>query len=232
MASMQKLSVAGVVAVVVAAAAAAVAATLPATVDAVRERPETTGAVLALTLGLQLLTLRLPARGSIGFASLGLVLAGIVLGAGPAMVIGAVAGLAHWARTRGLFHRALFDAGNMALAAGAAAGLYELVRDTTPSGFAEFAAATAASAVYIGINHALLCTAMAVSESRSPRAVWLERFHWARYYFLGFGPVAGTLTIGDDHLRAGLLVALAISFALLLRMRHDLHAAAARQQTA
>jgi hypothetical protein len=84
----------------------------------------------------------------------------------------------------------------------------------------------AAGVVYVAINHALLCLAMSVSETRSPRVVWLERFHWARYYLLAFAPVAGTLTLGDDHLRMGIVVSLALSLALLLRMRHDLRAAA------
>jgi hypothetical protein len=223
--SHSKVSVALLVTLVTVGAASAIAATLPTTADAVRDRPATLAGIVGLTLALQLLTLRLPAKGSIGFASLGLVLAGIALGAGPALVVGVLAGLVHWIRTRGLFHRALFDAGNMALGAGAAAVTYDLVHGLASSGLAEFVAAAAASAVYVTINHALLCVAMSLSESRSPRLVWLERFHWARYYLLGFGPVAGTLTIGDDHLRMGVVVSLALSLVLLLRMRHDLRSA-------
>jgi len=36
----------------------------------------------------------------------------------------------------------------------------------------------------------LLCLAMSLAEGADWRAVWLERFHWARYYFVLFGPLA------------------------------------------
>jgi hypothetical protein len=216
------------IAVVAIGAASAIAATLPATVGVIRDRPAELAGVIALTLALQLLTLRHPGKGAIGFASLGLVLAAIALGAGPAMVVGALVALVQWIRTRGLVHRAVFDAGNLALASGAAGLAYEVVTSTVGAGIAQFLAATAAGGVYVAINHALLCLAMGLSESRSPRAVWRERLYWARYYLLASCPLAGLLTVGDNQLRAGVIVSLALSLVLLLRMRRDLrHAHAA-----
>ena len=217
-------SVKVLVTVVAAAAAAATAATLPATATTVGDHRADAVAALALTLGLELVVLRLPCRGSLNFASLGLVFAAITLGPGPALVIGAIAGIVRWLRTRGLLHRAVFDAGNMAIAAGAAAVAYDAVTATSTSGLVQFAAAGAAGGIYVAINHGLVCIAMSVSESRSPLLVWRERFHWARFYLLAFVPLAGSLTVGDDQLRLGAAVPLAICLVLLVRMRRDLRA--------
>ena len=217
-------SVLVLVAVVAVGAAAAIAATLPATIATIADKPGDAAGVLALTLALELLVLRLPGKGSLNFASLGLVLAAITLGLGPALVIGAVAGIVRWIRMRGLLHRALFDAGNMAAAAGMAAVAYEAITAVSTSGAGQFVAAAAAGGVYVAINHGLVCLAMSISESRSPRLVWRERFHWARYYLLAFTPLAGSLTVGDDQLQLGVIVSLALSLVLLVRMRRDLRA--------
>lgn len=217
-------SVQVLVTVVAAGAAAAIAATLPSSLSVVRDQPADVAGILALTLVLEVLVLRLPGKGSLNFASLGLVLAAITLGLGPAMLIGAIAGLVRWIRTRGRLNRALFDAGNMAVAAGTAAVTYNAITAASMSGVAQFVAAATAGGMYVAINHSLVCLAMSISESRSPRLVWRERFHWARYYLLAFMPLAGSLTVGDAQLRLGVIVSLAFSLALLVRMRRDLRA--------
>jgi riboflavin transporter FmnP len=212
-------SVKAFVAVVAVCAAAAIAATAPATATAVADAPGESVAILALTLALQLVTLRLPGMGSIGFSSLGLVLAAITLGPGPAMAIGALAAVAQWIRRRGLLHRAVFDAANLALSAGAAAGTYAASTTATSTGTRDFVAAAAGGAVYVAVNHVLLCMAMSVAESRPAREVWRERFHWARYYLVAFTPLAGATTVGDEPLRFGIIFSLALSLLLLAQMR-------------
>ena len=221
-------SVKVLVTVVAAGAAAAIAATLPATASTVVDAPVDVATALALTLALELVVLRLPGKGNLNFASLGLVLAAVTVGLGPALAIGAIAGFVRWIRTRGLLHRALFDAGNMATAAGAAAVTYDALTGTSTSHLAQFAAAALAGAVYVAINHALVCIAMSVSESRPLLVIWRERFHWARYCLLAFVPLAGCLTVGDAQVGPGLVVSLALSLVLLVRMRRDLRAHAVR----
>jgi hypothetical protein len=51
------------------------------------------------------------------------------------MAIGIVTALAQWGRSRGLAHRALFDAANLALSAGAAGVAFERIASLENSGF-------------------------------------------------------------------------------------------------
>ena len=221
-------SVKALVAVVAVSAAAAIAATAPATATAVADAPGKALAILALTLLLQVVTLRLPGKGSIGFSSLGLVLAAITLGAGPAMAIGVVAALAQAIRMRGRLLCAVFDAGNLALSAGAAAATYAAFTPATSTATREFVAAVAAGAVYVILNHALLCLVMGVAESRPAREIWQERFHWARYYLLAFAPLAGGMTLGDEPLQFGFVLSLVASLLLLAQMRRTARSHAGR----
>lgn len=207
----------------VAGAGVALGLTAGSVADILRDHPARTVAVLAVTLVLQGLSLDVRGKGSIGTSAIGFLGAGIVLGAGPAMAIGVIAALAQWARRRGLAHRALFDAANFVLSAGAAAGAYEALTDAHSSRGATFAAATVAGLAFATVNSGLLCLVMALSESRSPRAVWLERFHWARFAVLAYGPVAGAAVLIYDEATAGGLIALfVLPVLLLLGMQHAL----------
>jgi hypothetical protein len=178
---------------------------------------------LVATVLLQLLALKVPGRGSVGVSAVGLVGAAIALGTGPAMAIAVVCALAQWLRSRGLAHRALFDAANMALAAGAAGLVFDAVVDADSSGFLTLVAAVLAGLAYTTVNHGLLCLAMGLSESRSPLAVWSQRFHWARYHFLAFGALGLLAATADAALGAFALVAFVVPAVLLaLSMRESL----------
>lgn len=174
-------------------------------------------AFLAATLLLQLFGIRLPGRGSVGVSAVGLIGAAIALGTGPAMTIGVVAALAQWIRSRGLAHRALFDAANFALAAGASGLVFHAVDTDGSSGTVRLLAALCAGLVYTLVNHALLTAAMAVSEHRAPAAVWLERFHWARYHFLAFGALGLLAATADAQLGAAAAVVFVLPPILLAR---------------
>ncbi len=77
-------------------------------------------------------------------------------------------------------------------------------------------AATAAGIVYTALNNGLLCFAMALHESTSTRAVWMERFHWARFHFLAFGPVALTLALANDKMGLTGVVAFSLTPILMV----------------
>ena len=62
---------------------------------------------------------------------------------------------------------------------------------------------------------------MGVSESRSPLAVWRERFHFARYHFLAFGALAMLAASAYNELGAASLLALAIPPVLLAQSMRD-----------
>jgi hypothetical protein len=192
--------------------------------DAISAHPGSFVALTAFTAFLQLLSLRVPGKGSVGVSAVGILAAGIALGPGAATAIAVVAAFVQFARTRGLVHRALFDAGNFALSAGAAGLVYEHVADSRRA--VQVAAAVLAGLVYTSVNHGLLCLAMGSSESRSPVAVWQERFHWARFHFLAFGLLGAAAGLLAGEVSLATLVGLAVPPALVaLSLRHRLRRA-------
>jgi hypothetical protein len=215
----------GPVALLIAATAAgavtAVAPTAGSIADALRDQTGRSLSFLAATIVLQFFAIRLPGRGSVSASAVGLVAAGIVLGVGPAMAIGVLTALAQWLRSRGLLHRALFDAANFCLAAGAAGLVYQRLADLNGSGGVRFVAAIGAGLAYTTVNHALLCLAMGLSETRSPVAVWDERFSWARFHFLAFGALAALAAGAYNELGAVSLLAFVLPPLLLAQSMRD-----------
>lgn len=178
---------------------------------------------LAATVLLQLFALRVPGRGSVGVSAVGVVGAAIALGTGAAMAVGVVAALAQWAKSRGLAHRALFDAANLALSAGAAGLVFDVIRDLDDAGIVRLVAALLAGLAYTSVNHGLLCLAIGASDGRSPLAIWKAQFHWARFHFLAFGALALLAATADAQLGAAALLAFVLPPILLsLSMRNSL----------
>jgi hypothetical protein len=171
-------------------------------VHAITAHPVGAATFLVLALVLQLFSVKVYGKGSIGVSGIAVLATGFLFGPGAAMIVAVVAALEQWIRRRGLLHRAIFDASNLALAAGSATGVYVLISQTGSSELSEIGAATAAGFVYTAVNNGLLCLAMASSESVSVATIWRERFHWARFHFLAYGPLALALTIA--HERTGL----------------------------
>src|SRR5919204_6281751 len=101
------------------AAAGALVAALPSARDALSGHSVEFAVLLGVTLVLQTSSIRVPGRGSLSASSIGILACAFALGAGAAMVIAVAAALAQWVRRRGLLHRAVFDAANFALSAGA-----------------------------------------------------------------------------------------------------------------
>jgi hypothetical protein len=172
-------------------------------------------AVLALTLTLQLLSVDVGGKGTVGVSAIGVIVAAIALGAAAAMSIAVVAAVTQWARRRGPLHRAVFDASNFALAAGASAAVYHAATTAGSSLLERLAAATAAGAAYALVNNGLLCIAMGLDERRRLAAIWRERFHWALPILLAFGPAAGAV-VALAHGGASTAVGGALLVSLLL----------------
>ena len=221
--SSTRARVALLVAGLAAAAAAAIAGTAEAIGQALSHELGATLTFLVASVALQLAGIRLPGRGSLGASAVALIGAALVLGAGPAMAIAGLTALAQYLRTRGLAHRALFDAANLALAAGAAALVFEHAAALDSSGAAALLAALLAGFAYVAVNIGLLCVAMGLAEARSPLAVWQERFHWARFHVLGFGALAVLCASAYGQLGTASLVAFVLPPVLLaLSMRERL----------
>jgi hypothetical protein len=195
--------------VVAIAATGATVATASSAVHAVRAHPLQAATFLALTLVFQLLTVEVYGKGRIGIAAIAKLAAGFALGPGVAVGAALATALAQYVRGRGLVNRAIFDASNLALSAASATVVFQLLA-RNESAVVELGAATVAGAIYTGVNNSLLCLAMAISESTPFRAVWRERFHWARFHFLGYGPLALALTLAYERVGIEGLVAFAL----------------------
>ncbi len=182
------------------AASVLIVATLPQTIDLVRTDPAKGGIFLVLSLVLQLFSVEVYGKGSIGVSAIGLLAAAFSLGPGPAVTIAFVAACFQFVRRRGVLHRALFDAANFSLSTGAAALVYQGLTSLDRSALARVGAATLAGVGYGVVNNGLLCTAMSLSESLPLREVWRERFHWARFHVLAFGPLAVASSIAYDKM--------------------------------
>jgi hypothetical protein len=194
-----------------AAAAVAIAVQMPVVAHTVTTRPGTVVAMALLTLTLQLFSIRVYGRGSVSVSAIGILAAAFVLDAGAAMAIALLAALAQWLRSRGQLYKAVFDGANFALPAGAAALAFEGLQ-----GAGRFSAAFVAGCLYAAINNGTLCLAMSLAEGIPLRTIWLERFHWARLYFVSFGPLALAAAIAYEQVGVAGLVAFALPPALMI----------------
>jgi putative nucleotidyltransferase with HDIG domain len=177
--------VSALIGVVSAGAGGAIIASLPTVGHTVSAEPRRVVSMLALTLVLQLFSVPVYGRGGMAVSAVGMLATGFLLNTGTAMAVALITALLHWARRRRGFDKAIFDAGNFVLAAGAAGATFH-----TLDGAPRLLAAAVAGVVYAALNIGLVCLAMSLAEGVALRTLWRERFHWARYYFLLFGPLA------------------------------------------
>ncbi len=182
----------------------------PQLVGAFSEQPERSVTVLALTLVLQMFALQVYGRGSVSVSAIGILTGAFLLNTGAAMSIAIIAALAQWLRRRGQLYKAVFDAANFALSAAVASLLFHALPQS------RLLAALLAGLAYAAINNGLLCLVMSLSEDISWRSIWTERFHWARYHFLLFGPLALAGTIAYEQIGTTGLAAFALPPALMI----------------
>jgi hypothetical protein len=192
-------------------AAAAIGLALPTVVHTAAADPRRVASMLALTLVLQLFSVPVYGRGGFGVSAIGILAAAFLLNTGTAMALAFVTALLHWGRRRSEPSKAIFDAGNFALSAGAAGLTFHALDGTW-----RFLAAAVAGCAYAALNNGLVCLAMSLAEGTAWRAVWRERFHWARYYFLLFGPLALVAETAYRLMGPQGLVAFAVPPALMM----------------
>ncbi|HEX3226105.1 MAG TPA: HD-GYP domain-containing protein [Gaiellaceae bacterium] len=184
-----KLSIDGrvsaLIGVVSAGSGGAIVASLGTITHTMSVEPRRVASMLALTLVLQLFSVPVYGQGGMAVSAVGMLATGFLLNTGTAMAVALITALVHWGHRRREFDKAVFDAGNFVLAAGAAGGTFHAL-----DGAPRLLAAAVAGVVYATLNIGLVCVAMSLAEGIALRALWRERFHWARYYFLLFGPLA------------------------------------------
>jgi hypothetical protein len=99
---------------------------------------------------------------------------------------------------------------NLAVAAGAASLAFQALDDW------RVLAAIVAGLIFATINNGLLCLAMSFAERAPLSAIWFERFHWARFHFALFGPLALAATIAYEQTGTVGLAAFALPPALMI----------------
>jgi putative nucleotidyltransferase with HDIG domain len=176
----------------------------------VSQQPGRVATLLALTLLLQMCSVQVYGRGSVSVSAIGILTSAFLLNTGTAMGLAIAAATAQWLLRRGQVYKAAFDTANFALSAAASSLIFHALPQS------RFAAALLAGTAYAAINNGVLCVAMSLSEDVRWSAVWFERFHWARYHFALFGPVALAGAIAYEQVGAAGLAAFALPPALMI----------------
>src|SRR2546422_1487201 len=172
--------------------------------------PARIATLLALTLALQMFSVRVYGRGSVSVSAIGILASAFLFDIGTTMAIAVLAAVAQSIRSRSQLYKAVFDAANFAVA-GAAASLVFHALDGW-----RLPAAVLAGAVYAVVNNGLLCLAMSLAEHVPWRTIWFERFHWARFHFALFGPLALAAAIAYEQIGTAGLAALPLPPALVI----------------
>jgi hypothetical protein len=184
---------------------------------AVASAPGRVATLLGLTLALQFFSVRVYGRGSVSVSAIGILTCAFMLDTAPAMAIAAIVAAVQWLRTRPELYKGAFDISNYSVSAGAAALTYHaLTRLHLVGGGAHLVAALTAGIVYAGVNNGFLSFAMSLSERVPWRPLWLERFHWARFHFALFGPLAFAAATAYEQIGVFGLIAFALPPALMI----------------
>jgi hypothetical protein len=179
-------------------------------VSTVSAEPARVVTLLALTLALQMFSVQVYGRGSVSVSAIGVVASAILFDTGTTMAIAILAALAHWLRRRKELYKGVFDAANFALSAAAASLVFQVLDEW------RLPAAVLAGIAYAVVNNGFLCFAMSLSERTSWSKIWFERFHWARFHFALFGPLALAATIAYEQVGTAGLVAFTLPPALMI----------------
>ena len=179
-------------------------------VATVSDQPLHVATLLGLTLALQMFSVQVYGRGSVSVSAIGIVASAILFDTGTTMAIAVVAAVVQWIRRRPELYKAVFDAANFGLAGAVASLVFHTLGDW------RLAAAVLAGGAFAVVNNGLLCLAMSLAERTPWTTIWFERFHWARFHFALFGPLALAATIAYEQIGTTGLVAFTLPPALMI----------------
>jgi hypothetical protein len=191
-------------------ACVALTATSAGLISSAKEQPVRIATLLALTLALQMFSVRVYGRGSVSVSAIGILASAFLFDTGTTMAIAVLAAVTQSVRMKTELHKAVFDASNFAISAGAASLVFHALHDW------RVPAAVLAGAVFAVVNNGLLCLVMSFAERIPWTTVWFERFHWARFHFALFGPLALAATIAYEQVGIAGLVAFTLPPALMI----------------
>jgi HD domain/MASE9 len=191
-------------------ACGALVAEFPSLPASISEEPDQIATLLALTLVLQMFSVQVYGRGSVSVSAIGILASAFLFDTGTTMAIAVLATVAQSIRRRVEVYKAVFDAANFAISAAAASLVFQALGDWRLVG------AVLAGVAFAVINNGLVCYAMSLAEHTSIQTIWFERFHWARYHFALFGPVAFAATVAYEQTGTVGLVAFALPPALMI----------------
>jgi hypothetical protein len=179
-------------------------------VTTLSNEPLRVATLLALTLALQLFSVQVYGRGSVSVSAIGILATAFVFDTGTTMFVAVLAAFVQWARRRPELYKATFDAANLALAGAAASLIFEAFERE------RLLAACIAGLMFAVINNGLLCLVMSFAEHTPISKIWFERFHWARFHFALFGPIALAATIAYEQIGVAGLAAFTLPPALMI----------------
>jgi hypothetical protein len=192
------------------AAAAGLIASAQEIATTLSDQPLRVATLLGLTLALQLFSVQVYGRGSVSVSAIGILATAFLFDTGTTMAVALGAAFVQGVRRRPELYKAIFDAANFALAGAAASLVFEAL-----AGW-RLLAACVAGVVFAVINNGLLCLVMSFAERTSWTKIWFERFHWARFHFALFGPIALAATIAYEQVGTAGLVAFTLPPALMI----------------
>jgi HD domain-containing protein len=192
------------------AAGAALVATSHGALASVSDESARVATLLALTLALQMFSVQVYGRGSVSVSAIGILASAFLFDTGTTMAIAVLAAFAQWLRRRTELYKGVFDAANFSLSAATASLIFQALGEW------RLLAAVLAGLAYAVVNNGLLCLAMSFAERTPWSSIWFERFHWARFHFVLFGPLALAATVAYEQVGTAGLVAFALPPALMI----------------
>jgi HD domain len=176
----------------------------------VSDEPARVATLLALTLALQMFSVQVYGRGSVSVSAIGILASAFLFDTGTTMTIAVLAAFAQWLRRRTELYKGVFDAANFSLSAATASLVFQALGEW------RLLAAVLAGLAYAVVNNGLLCLVMSYAERTPWSSIWFERFHWARFHFALFGPLALAATVAYEQIGTAGLVAFTLPPALMI----------------
>jgi diguanylate cyclase (GGDEF)-like protein/putative nucleotidyltransferase with HDIG domain len=152
-------------------------------------------AIIILVGGGQALSLEMEA-GSISVSAVGALAGAALFGPRAALPLAVATVAVEWSSRRDAWYYVLFNIGALSLASLAAAAVFSIGSNETPTGELVIAAAgLVAGGAYFVVNTGLLSGAMALEGHDKWKSVWNERFSWLLPHYVAFGAVGGAIAL-------------------------------------